>query len=398
MRVLITNASYRNALAAIRGMGSVPGVRVEAADRRRTGLLGRIPQGFVSRYCAARHTYANPADDPEGFVEDLQRILRRRAYDVLLPLSVTAVMSCLRFEDQLRPLVAIPFGSFDTLSNANDKAWLMRTAEEVGVPIPRTAEVRSIPAARDTDLPYPLVLKATRGAASNAVWFIDGPEDWQSAESALDRLRARVPTTSGLFFDIERLLVQENVPGDVHDVCLLADHGRLRALLTQRRLVTTGLRGGSGIVNVTTREPMLRELAERLVSALAYHGVAQIEFKKDERDGSFRLLELNGKFWGTLALSMEAGINFPHLAAQLALEEPFADRFDYEEGVAYRWRYPDEFLAWLRERRDGRRFRDLYRRIPAVRTATDWRWSDPLPSLHQLAATAWKAYAQRRER
>jgi predicted ATP-grasp superfamily ATP-dependent carboligase len=396
MRVLVTNASYRNALAAIRALGGIEGIRVEAADRRRGSWVGRVPQGFVSRHCRGRHFYADPGCDPDLFAEEIEGIVKERKMDVLLPLSVATVLSCLRVEERLRREVAIPFGSLESVSNANDKGWLVRLARRIDVPTPRTAEVDGVEAARNLGFDLPVVLKACRGAASNAVWYIDRPEDWERASTDLALMRSvRTPAGTELFRDVDRLLVQDFVPGDVHDVCILAERGRLRALLTQRRAKTTYLRGGSGILNVTTRIPPLHEYAERLVEEIGYHGVAQIEFKQDARDGTFRLLEMNAKFWGTLALSIAAGINFPYLATRLALGQSIGDHFEYEVGLAYRWRFPGEFVAWLHERKQGRRLADLVR-SPAKRTLTDWRWSDPLPSVHQVAMTVLKARGSRR--
>jgi len=210
----------------------------------------------------------------------------------------------------------------------------------------------------------------------------------------VEQIRTQWPVDGReIFFDPRNLIVQEFIPGNVHDVCLLADHGRVRALLTQKRVKTSSMKGGSGIMNITTDIRVLKEQATRLVEMLKYHGPAQIEFKHDPRDGTYKLLEVNAKFWGTLALSMEAGINFPYLAVLLALDKPFKDQFNYRVGLIHRWRFPHEVLAWFKERGEGARFSSLVR-SPRGKVRTDWRWSDPLPTAQQVLVTGYKMIHQ----
>ena len=394
MRVLVTNGSYRNALAAVRGLGQ-KGIDVFVADKKTNSWLGKQGVAFYSRYCKGRFYYTDPARDLEGFVRDVKEILgRKKKFDVFCPLSVTTVLSTVRFEEEIRPLSALPFGDFNVVSQANDKWQMAELAKEIGVPVPRTLPVTDVERVLDTGIDYPFVIKASRGAASNAVWYIDTADDLETARVSVEKIRARESAAgSDIFFDPHNLIVQEFIPGDVHDVCLLADHGRIRALLTQKRVKTSSVRGGSGIMNITTDIPVLREQAIKLVEALQYHGPAQIEFKHDPRDDTYKLLEVNAKFWGTLALSIEAGINFPYLAVLMALDEPFDDQFDYEVGLIHRWRFPHEILAWAKERKDGAKFSSLFR-SPRGKMKTDWRWSDPLPSAQQFFVTGYKVIHQ----
>jgi len=388
MRVLVTNASYWNALAAVRALAK-SGAKVFVAGPWRRSFVGRQGVAFWSRYCSGRSYYTDPAASADRFAADIASVLKRKKIDVLLPVGIKEVMAVLRFEDMLRPLTAIPFGSFETVARANNKETAVRTAEAVSVPVPHTAIVEKVSELPSLGVKLPLVVKTCVGAASQGVWYVTQPSDWEKIKVEIEKLRTFHPEESTLFFNPHRLLIQEYVPGDVHDVCVLADHGRVRAMVTQKRLKTASLKGGGGLMNVTTNVPQLEKYARRLIEELEYHGVAQLEFKHDPRDGQYKLLEINAKFWGTLALSIAAGVNFPYLAALMALGRPFKDSFDYQVGLIYRWRFPGEVLSWAREWSQGAKFSSLWSSPPGE-VMTDWRWSDPLPSVHQVLTTIWK--------
>jgi len=63
------------------------------------------------------------------------------------------------------------------------------------------------------------------------------------------------------------------------------------------------------------------ESASRMLAALRWHGVAMAEFKWDEASGAFWLLEINGRFWGSLPLALAAGVDFPYYLYQVANDE-----------------------------------------------------------------------------
>ncbi len=388
MRVLVTNASYWNCLAAVRSLGQ-HGMQVVVAGPKRDSIVERQGVATWSRFCSKRDLYTDPLQDIERYAEDIAMILRKERIDVFCPIGIKEVLSTLRFEDELRPLAPIPFGSLDVVSRANDKALAMRAAKAADVPFPETLEIDDIDQLISTSIELPLVVKTRVGAASQGVWFVRTPAQWEDILARIASKRAASKDETKLFFDADQFIVQEHIPGRVHDVCLLADHGRVRALLTQKRLKTASLEGGAGHMNITTDEPVLADYARRLVSELNYHGPAQLEFIQDERDGSFNLLEINAKFWGTLALSIAAGIDFPHLATQLALGTPFDDCLTYEVGLTYRWRFPGEVVSWARQRRQGVTLRSIFAPTPGP-VRTDWQWNDPLPSLNQIMNTAWR--------
>jgi len=88
-------------------------------------------------------------------------------------------------------------------------------------------------------------------------------------------------------------------------------------------------------------EPILKAHSERLLRALDWHGVAMVEFKRDNLAGSYKLMEVNGRFWGSLQLAIDAGVNFPSILAKIAVGEKIDPIKDYKIGVKTRWLWGD---------------------------------------------------------
>ena len=72
-----------------------------------------------------------------------------------------------------------------------------------------------------------------------------------------------------------------------------------------------------------------------------------VEFKVDPRDGIPKLMEINPRFWGSLSLAVEAGVNFPFLLYRLSCGETFSPVTDYQTGVRCRWLLPGDLLHYV---------------------------------------------------
>jgi len=171
-------------------------------------------------------------------------------------------------------------------------------------------------------------------------------------------------------------MIQEFIPGFIHDACTLTNHGRVVAILTQRRHLMYPIYGGVGAVNVTTHDKKLSDIARQLLEEIKWHGPAQVEFKFDERDKEYKLIELNPKLWGTLDLSLKVDFNFPAMIRDILLEKNFVPPDHYPEGIRYKFLFPQAITAYcqmikdfgLKSVFDARKYQKTYYDIEAK----DW--------------------------
>jgi predicted ATP-grasp superfamily ATP-dependent carboligase len=62
-----------------------------------------------------------------------------------------------------------------------------------------------------------------------------------------------------------------------------------------------------------------------------------VEFKVDDRDNTPRIMEINARFWGSLQLAIDSGINFPRMLFQMITTGDVPPVSDYKIGVKSRW-------------------------------------------------------------
>ena len=114
--------------------------------------------------------------------------------------------------------------------------------------------------------------------------------------------------------------------------------GELKAAMCHRRLREKPPWGGVSVFSETI--PMDHGLVQEsfaLLKAMGWQGVAMVEFKTDRRDGDAKLMEVNGRFWGSLQLAIDAGMNFPLLLCRAVTGEKLSPQFEYKIGTQCRW-------------------------------------------------------------
>jgi len=205
-------------------------------------------------------------------------------------------------------------------------------------------------------------------------------------------------------------LIQERIVGPGVGVFVLFDRGTLVADFAHRRLREKPPAGGASVLSESAPvDARLRDQAIRLLGPIGWHGVAMMEYKQDHRTGEFFLMEVNGRFWGSLQLAITAGVDFPFLASQLATgQRPEAPR-PYTVGVKNRWLCGDVDHLLLRLCRSERslqlppgapsRWRALADFLkfaePGLHYDVDAR-DDPRPSMYELRRYAGALFIHRR--
>lgn len=329
-RILITDGDNRSALAATRSLGQL-GHEVFVASEAHPSLAS------VSKHAAGFDAYQSPYSAPEQFVHDVAEILQRRQIEVLLPMTEITTILLTRFRASLPAQVRIPFPDAEVVAAAADKARVLQLAKEIGVPIPTTHVVNS---RDDIDsfvnrVEYPAVFKPARSRTwTGQQWVSSGTGYSLDAE----QLRAGLSKLHPAVFPV---LIQERIEGPGVGVFVCCDESRVLATFAHRRLREKPPSGGVSVLCESAPvDPTAREQATRLLKEIGWRGVAMVEFKQDARTGSLKLMEINGRFWGSLQLAIDAGVNFPKLAVDVALDraQPVSN---YRVGVRSRWFWGD---------------------------------------------------------
>ncbi len=338
---IVTDALWRKSVSAIRALGA-SGYSVFALGD------GRLTTGFYSRYTSRRFIGPVAAEDPDGFGETLGRAIQATGGQpaALLPMEDATCEWLLSHGGELAENIEWLLPPADSFALARDKASTFSLAQQLGIPAPRTYAPASVGELADLITANPMeefVVKPRTGSGSSGVVYGSDIR----AISLENHWELHGP-----------LLLQERIPRDgvAYGVSLLFDRaGRERAAFSHRRLREYPVSGGPSTQRISTELGELHTYSQRLLSALDWSGVAMVEWKVHPEGARPMLLEINPRFWGSLALAVRAGVDFPTLYADAALDRPLPSALPaYRAGIVSRWMLPGDILRYATSPADQR--------------------------------------------
>jgi len=333
--------------------------------------------------------YPPPQENVAAFLASITGFVREHPGALVLPMTEATTLPISTHRDSLIAAGArLVLPDHANLLQAFDKDETTRLAASVGVSVPATILVTSQHEARCAakSVQYPVVLKprTSEELSAGTVRTAGRPRYARNAAELEVTFRDLKTRSSAI-------LVQEFIPGEGCGYFALMRHGELRAEFAHRRIRDVHPTGSGSAVRISVDpDPEIRRASVAILSALKWHGVAMVEFRKQENSPPV-FMEVNGRFWHSLPLACYAGVDFPVLIAQMAEQGDIEPSTAYRRGVRCRWFLGDarHLLAVWKGAPDGYpapfpgRFKSLVDVLtPVPGTYHDlFQWKDPLPEL-----------------
>lgn len=373
----MTSAKRALVVTSGRSRGSLAGARALSQTGWFVGVGTPDGAGMVttSRACVRRHIVPRPRGDARTFVAGVQQAVQQEGYDVVFGGGDDWMAALALHHAEIPAVVAHP--PTEVVADALDKVGLARRAAQAGLLAPRTEP-------------------ATDG--SMASW--SGPvvvkcrAHWHPRQQAQHRIEARRYPDIDRAADRIRLLrdagldpvLQEPVDGDLEALIGLVDGDRLLGRVQQRSPCLWPI--PSGVSCRAETVPVDEGLAARvtnLLRVLRWSGLVELQFLRDA-DHRLHLIDLNGRFFGSMALSIAAGPNLPDAWGRQILGEPVPPLPDGRQGTRFIWTAGD--LRRARIERRGGLLRDVIstvRWFPGATTSV-WDRRDPAPTWHLVTS------------
>ncbi|HKV41520.1 MAG TPA: carboxylate--amine ligase [Blastocatellia bacterium] len=325
-------------LAVARSLGR-QGVPVIGLDRDSRGY------GLYSRYLTVAGKCPYPLDDEAGFIDVLMEIgaaLPRKG--VLFPCLDEWVFAVARHRKTLEEFYLMPFSELPVIERILDKNLLYRKCEEMGTPIPGTYYLdQESPERIASQITFPCIVKpALQREFTN--------EFGEKVFRAENR---------GQFLEMcERagrhpLLAQEIVGAGVDSFYSLCSYmgrdGQPKGLFVGRKLEQYPPDFGTACLVDSRFVGAIAERGIEILKQFGYQGISEVEFILDERDGDFKLLDINTRVWKWIGLPIRSGVDLPWLAYVDAVSGKVESAPRQVDGL--KWVYLKDYLALAKARR-----------------------------------------------
>jgi predicted ATP-grasp superfamily ATP-dependent carboligase len=314
----------------------------------------------------------------------LREICIKDKPDVFYPIEDEILTLCVKHPEAWQPYTKAILPSPEALDCAYDKWKTIQFAQELGIPVPKTycpqntEEVASIA----SEWVGEAVIKPRKSSGSRGLVYVKQPAQIVNGYEMVSR---KYP----------RPLIQERIPAEGQGLgcfTLLNEHYDTLAIFGHMRLREFPIDGGPSTLRKSYRDDAIIEQTIRLFNKMKLVGVAMAEYKIDKRTNEAVLLEINPRFWGSLQLSIHAGVNFPYLYFKTVLGEKVKPVLEYPSEKYCRWLWPGDILHFFTNSKRFSLQPSFFRFFDKDLTYDIISPDDPLPMVGTLLEAVRKLY------
>jgi len=324
MDVLLTDGSHKNTLAIIRYLGKV-GHKVDILHHKKSAPAYSI-------YCH-RLIICPPINKGAAYFDFVLQLLEKRHYDILIPVGVKAIEIFSRHLTVLRKFVNIEICDYSTIKIALEKKLTFQYAEKNAINHPKTIYPNTIEEALllSEKLQYPMIIKSSNESITKfPTIYIQNKDQLTDALKFIQKSESEAMQRS---FP----LIQERIYGKGYGFFAIYQHGVCKKVFMHERIRENPVTGGVSTCARSFYDPDLLEIGKKVLDGLHWHGQVMVEFKKDEKDGKYKLIEINPKFWGSLELCLSSGMNFPLFLCEMSKGKDLSYSEEYNRNRIFLW-------------------------------------------------------------
>lgn len=323
--ILVLDANQRSALAATRSLGR-RGIKVFTCDETEQSLAGN------SRYSTKYIKIPSAANRPDEFLVALRSIIE--TYDIGMILPMTDITCPIILEKKhLFNDILLPLPSYDQYRQVTTKTNLFKYAHDLGIHMPKTFYINNYNDLESIgNANFPLVIKPSLSRIRIDDCWINTSVQYAHTAYELNTI-----IDSFNWFPEFPFMIQEFIEGQGAGIFALYDHGQPVAFFSHQRLREKPPSGGVSVLSESTAvNSNFKDIAQLLLGNIGWHGVAMVELKITT-EGVPYLIEINARFWGSLQLAIDSGVDFPWLIYQVTVGRRPEPIVQYSIGNRLRW-------------------------------------------------------------
>jgi D-aspartate ligase len=282
-------------------------------------------------------------EDTPNLVQYLVRLANQENIKdwILWPTNDASVYAVSTQKTYLEKYYKIATPSWDVVQYALNKKLTYSIAEKCNIPCPKTVYPENLDGiiAISQSITYPVILKPAvmhhyyKKARKKAIIVRNSQELVENYQNMIS------------IIDPSEIMVQEIIPGRpgfLYSFCSLFKEGKVQAKCSAQRHRQKPMDCGKGTTFAeSVFIPELEKYGLVLLNAIGYYGLSEVEFKKDPRDGQYKLLEINARTWLWHSLAIRCGVNFPYLQYRDIMQGHVEPVLSFRENVKWVHFYTD---------------------------------------------------------
>jgi predicted ATP-grasp superfamily ATP-dependent carboligase len=357
VKILVTDGTYTNSLAIIRDLGKQNDIGISSHISKALNLC------YYSKYAKKFHKIQSFKNSIDEYAEELLSIIERDHYDLIIPVGLESYLAASKYKDQFLKKTRLAVADWKSMCVAYQRDLALNLAESLEIPVPKYFKIET---EKDIDrvYEYPIVFKHV-GYGNDFVKYCNNLQETKNCMSQAGTLNTTI--------------IQEYIQGFGCGFYGVYDRGKLMSHFMHKRIQEFPVNGGISAVAESYYDRILFNYGNRLCTALNWHGPIMVEFKYDVVHKDYKLIEINPKLWGSLDLTIGAGIDVPGLLVDLAFNRRISGR-DYNQ-IRYHWIFPNQFKAMISAPTFGK---SVYFIRSPFTGKTNLNFKDPLPTIYQI--------------
>lgn len=300
-RVIVTSGRTLMALSISHSLGQ-RGIEIIGVESVKANML------YFSKYVQFNEICANPLDDPDQFLDDLEYIILKykpaNNIPYLLMPSYEEIILISKHKARFDPHITVACPDYHLMNQVTPKQNLALTAKALNVNIPDTYQPKNLNELIDIaqKIEFPALIKPPDLSGGRGIKKVKNKGELLNAYHVHQK---KLGTTA---------LVQSMAKGEEYCLTTLYHKGVLKASMAYKNVQRFPTDSGSAVVRETIDESPFVEEANKLLSGIQWHGIAELDFMWTGNPGDKPvLIEVNPRFWAALFQSIQSGVDFPWL-------------------------------------------------------------------------------------
>jgi len=346
-----------------------------------------------SRYTKQFIKTPSPSNESK-FVNFMIELAKKRGVEgwILMPTNDAAVYILSRHKEILEGYYRVSTPCWDVVKYAYNKKLTYQLAGKIGIPIPETFYPENVEELHEIlpDIRFPVIIKP----AIVDRFYKKTKTKVFKANTKEELIQAYIKASH--IIDSSEIMVQEVIPGspdNLYSFCSFFKNGEAMGMCIGRRRRQRPMDFGNASTFVeSVYVPELVDLGTCMLRAIGYYGLSEIEFKKDVRDGEFKLLEINARTWLWHSLAIRCGVDFPHILYRDMIGDRIILTVDFRRNIKFVHIYTDLGVAIKEILSRRMHLRDYICSLRGEKEFAVFSLNDPLPFIAEsiLLPYLWK--------